>query len=318
MILITGSTGFIGRHLVARLLREDKRVRLLLPAHKVQNLPWDNPPEIVVGTLTDEETVFQAMNGVNTVIHLESAQWWGTEKEMERLEVAGTRKLVEAARTARVGRVIILSHLGATSASAYPLIRVKGKVEEIVRGSGLAYTIIRPGLVFGKEDAFFNHIAMLLNVNPVFFFMPGQGEVVLHPIYIDDLVEVLMQTLENIDTVDEAIDIGGPEYITLSDLIATIMRVSGDYRTVVSIPPYLLRWLNSLSSLFVRRTLVTRQWLDVLATNRVAKIGTMPRYFDVNMHRLEDTLLTYLPEQNTFADTVRYTFQRHPRSFKTD
>ena len=201
MILITGATGFIGRHLVARLTESGKPFRLLLPDYAVRDVPRDTAEmEIIVGTLDDEETLFRAMNGVNTVIHLESAQWWGTERELERIEVAGTRRFVEAARTARVGRIITLSHIGATSASAYPLIRVKGRMEEVVRSSGLAYTIIRPGVVFGEDDAFFNHIAMLLSVNPFFFFMPGRGEVVLHPLYIDDLIEVLMQTLENIDT----------------------------------------------------------------------------------------------------------------------
>ena len=313
MILITGSTGFIGRHLVARLLADGRAVRCLLP--EGVEVTWDAPtqPEIVRGTLGDDEALFRAATGISTIIHLESGQWWGNARQLERLEVYGTRNLVEAARAARVGRVIMLSHLGATPASGYPLLRVKGSVEEIIRASGIAYTVLRTGLIFGEDDAFYSHIAMSLAMNPFAFIMPGRGEVVLHPLYIDDLVAILAQTLENINTVDAVIEIGGPEYITLRDLIRTIMRVSRRRRMILSVPPYLVRMFTRISGVFTPRTLITPQWLDLLATNRVAQLGTVPKYFDVQLHRLEDTLLTYMPGRYGWLTSLRYLWRRPPR-----
>src|SRR4051812_47718439 len=184
MILVTGATGFIGRHLVARLMAEGRSVRVLLPPHKHQHLTWDNPPEIITGNILDEEALFRAVTGVHVIIHLENAQWWGRPRDLERIELGGTRNLITAARGARVGRIITVSHLGAAPAAAYPLLRFKGMVEEAIRSSGLAYTILRSGLVFGEDDAFVNHLAMQLSANPMFFLMPGRGEVVLHPIYV--------------------------------------------------------------------------------------------------------------------------------------
>ncbi|MEL6270936.1 MAG: NAD(P)H-binding protein [Chloroflexota bacterium] len=318
MILITGATGFIGRHLVRRLLRHDYRVRCLIPEYKLRDFKWnveeDGPaPEVVVGTLLDEEVIYRAVTGIHTVIHLESAQWWGNERDLERVDLTGTRKLVEAARSARVGRIVVLSHLGATTAAAYPLMRVKGAVEDVVRSSGLAFTILRSGVVFGEEDSFCNHIAMLLFSNPFIFLMPGRGEVVLHPIYIGDLITLLEQTLENMDTVDQVIEVGGPEYITLIDLIRTVMRVSGRYRMIIPVPPYVFRWINRGTRVILRRTLLTPQWLDLLATNRAAQLGTVTRYFDIRLRRLEDTMLTYMPRQNSMADALRYLFRRRPQ-----
>ena len=315
MILVTGATGFIGKHLVERLLQDGYPVRCLLPTHHTTKTPWETDPDIIVGTLMDSVVLYQAMSGVNTVIHLENAQWWGYERDLERVEVLGTRNLVEAARSARVGRIITLSHLGATPSAAYPLMRVKGRVEEIIRSGGTAYTIIRSGVVFGQDDAFINHIAMQLFSNPILFLMPGRGEVVLHPIYIHDLVEAITQTLENLDTVDQVVEIGGPEYITLRDLIRTVMRVSGRERLIVSVPPYTLRWINQVTRLLLPRTLLTPQWLDLLATNRVAKISNLTRYYTIKPHRLEDTLLTYLPGANGMGATLRAIFRRRPRSF---
>jgi NADH dehydrogenase len=316
MILVTGGTGFIGRRLVARMQEAGIPVRLLLNARRaeqLESLGLPQPPDVVVGTILDEEALFRAVSGVHAIIHLENCQWWGRAGDFERIELAGTRALIAAARAARVGRIITVSQLGAAPASAYTLHRYKGQVEETIRAGGLAYTILRAGLVFGEDDSFFNHIAMQLKANPLVFLMPGQGEVVLHPIHIDDLVTALLRTLSNISTVDATIEIGGPEYITLRDLIRTIMRVTGTSRLVVGVPPYLLRWLTAVYARVLPRSLITSQWLDILATNRTARINTIFEMFDIRPRRLEDTLLTYLRGRPHTLPMLRYTFRRRPR-----
>lgn len=317
MILVTGATGLVGRHFVQRLMDENIPIRCLLTQRRAQNLPWDithpNAPEIVIGNVLDEESFFRAVTGVHVVVHLENAQWWGRRRDLERVELAGTRTLVSVARAARVGRIITLSQLGATPASAYVLHRIKGQVEEVVRNSGVAYTIIRSGLIYGEEDAFINHIASMLRISPLFFLMPGQGEIVLHPIYIDDLVEVLFRSLNLIDLIDRTIEIGGPEYQTLEDLLNTIMRVTGMHRLLIAVPPYLLRWLSSIYARILPRSLMTTQWLDILATNRTAPLGSTYNNFGFHPRRFEETLLTYLPQRRHFVGVLRDTFRRRPR-----
>ncbi|MFZ4816776.1 MAG: SDR family oxidoreductase, partial [Phototrophicaceae bacterium] len=242
MILITGATGFIGRALLPQLQRTGQPLRVLLSPRQVPSADWAGI-EAIQTDYSDQETLYRAVTGVHTIIHLESAQWWGSPRDLEQIDLYHTRGLLDAARAARVGRIIYLSHLGATPSAAYPLLRVKGQVEQLIQSSGLAYTIFRPGVIFGEGDAFINHMAMILALNPFFFLMPGRGEVVLHPLHITDLVAALLQSLEHLDTLDRVLDIGGLEYITLEDLIRTVMRVSGLYRPIVSVPPYALRWL---------------------------------------------------------------------------
>ena len=314
MILITGATGFIGRHLVARLLADGYAVRVLLPEHKAAPLLWTTAPEVVLGTVLDDEALFRAATGAHVIIHLENAQWWGRPRDLERIELVGTRNLITSARAARVGRIITLSHLGASASSAYPLMRVKGAVEDLIKSSGLAYTIIRSGIVFGEDDAFVNHIAMQLRANPFFFLMPGRGEVVLHPLYIGDLIEALRGALDRIETVDEVLEIGGPEYITLEDLIRTVMRVSNAPRAVIGVPPYVLRWLTGIFSRVMPRSLITAQWLDILATNRTARLGNTFQYFGIRPRRFEDTLLTYMRGRRYALPMLRYVARRRPRA----
>lgn len=313
MILVTGGTGFVGRHLVSELLAQGRPVRLLLNAERAEKLPWPEPPEVVTGTILDDEALFRATTGAHVIIHLENAFWWGRSRDLERIELAGTRALITAARAARVGRIITLSQLGATPASAYPLLRIKGQVEDLVRNSGLAYTILRPGLVFGEDDAFFNHLAMQIRSNPFVFFLPGRGEVVLHPLYIGDLVQAIIGCLDRMDTVDTTIELGGPEYITLGDLTRTIMRVSGASRSVIHVPPYMMRWSSRLFGLMLRRNLITEQWLDLLAANRTARIGSIYQMFEIRPRRMEDLMLTYMRRPGYTRALLRYSFRRRPR-----
>jgi uncharacterized protein YbjT (DUF2867 family) len=302
---------------VARLLREGLPVRCLVNPHRVGQAEWADAdgatPDLVVGDPLDPEAVFRAVTGVHTIIHLENAFWWGGRDQLERVEVLGTQILVEAARAARVGRIITLSHLGATPSSAYLLHRTKGRVEEIIRNSGLAYTIIRTGIVFGQDDAFINHIAMTLASNPLVYLMVGQGEVVLHPIHVDDLVQTLVQALESITVVDATIEFGGPEYTSMRDLVRTVMRVTGQRRLVIGVAPYLMRFIVRMYGFVVVRAMITPQWMDLLATNRTATIGNCYLYFGFNPRRIEDTLVTYMPGRPYLRLLIRESFRRRPR-----
>ena len=274
MILLTGATGFVGRHVLRHLLAQPnlhpigcllspaQGKRLLALPQVSAMLPADGADDVLKvfsGTLRDEEALFRALTGVDVIIHLEGAQWWGRPRDLEQVELEGTRVLLATARAARVGRIITLSHLGASPASAFTLLRIKGQVEELIRASGLAYTILRSGLAFGEEDAFVNHLAMQLRTLPFVFLMPGQGEVVLHPIHIDDLARAIGGCLEAIDTVDNVIEIGGAEYLSMGDMMRTIMRVSRAQRLLIPMPPYALRAVAEVYSRLLPRALISPQ-----------------------------------------------------------
>ncbi|GIV80710.1 MAG: 3-beta-hydroxy-Delta(5)-steroid dehydrogenase [Anaerolineae bacterium] len=271
---------------------------------------WPEGVEIVAGQLDDAQALYQAMQGVHTVFHLVSAQWWGTRRDLQRVDIEGTHQVIAAARAARIGRLFYLSQLGAEPASAYDLLRVKGQVEALVRNSGLAYTIVRSGIIFGPEDRFVNGIAMLLRSNPIFFLQPGKGESLLHPLYVEDLAAALVNSLERIDLVDTTIEVGGAEYLTYHEMVRTVMRVTRAKRIIVPVPPYLLRSLNRWVKRVVRRWPMTSQWLDILASNRTAKLGNLYDYCGVRPVRFEDTLLTYMPQRHYFRELLRFMWQR--------
>ena len=305
MILVTGASGFVGRHLIPALVEAGWPVRALVPPRR-RRMSWPDGVEVTVGRVSDPAALHQAMQRVHTVFHLASAQWWGGRRDLERVDVEGTRNVIAAARAARIGRLFLLSHLGAEPSSAYPLLRVKGQVEAQVRHSGLPYTIMRCGVFFGQEDRFVNNIAMLLRTNPLFFFQPGQGESLLHPLYIGDLVQALVNSLERIALVDATIEIGGAEYLTFNEMVRTVMRVSHAKRVIVSVPPYALRGFTRAMTRVVRRWPMSPQWFDLLSGNRTAKLGNLFDYCDVRPVRFEDTLLTYMPQRRYALELARF------------
>lgn len=315
MILVTGATGFIGQALVKRLAANRLPVQVLVsPQDKqAQRIAWPEPVTTVSGSLHDAESLHRAMTGIHTVYHLASAQWWGRHRDFERVDIQGTRNLITAVRSARIGRIKVMSHLGAAPSSAYLLMRIKGQVEEQVRNSGIAYTIFRSGVVFGREDSFVNGVAMLLRANPLMIFQPGQGESLIHPIYIDDLVEAMARSLENLNTVDQTLEIGGPEYVTYNELLRTIMRVTQAQRMIVSVPPYTLRSMTGLINL-VMRWPMTPQWLDILAENRIAPLGNLYDVFGIRPVRFEDTIVTYMRGRHYLPELVRHTLRRRPQA----
>ncbi len=305
MILVTGASGFVGRHLIPALAEAGWPVRALVPPRR-RRMSWPDGVEVTVGRVSDPAALHQAMQRVHTVFHLASAQWWGGQRDLERVDVEGTRNVIAAARAARIGRIFFLSHLGAEPSSAYRLLRVKGRVEELIRRSGLPFTIMRCGVLFGPEDRFVNGIAMLLRANPFFFFQPGQGESLLHPLYIGDLVQALVNSLERIALVDATIEIGGAEYMTFNEMVRTVMRVSHAKRVIVSVPPYALRGMTRTIRRVLPRWPLSTQWFDLLAGHRTAKLGNLFDYCDVRPVRFEDTLLTYMPQRRYALELVRF------------
>ncbi|MFC1961363.1 SDR family oxidoreductase [Chloroflexota bacterium] len=318
MILITGAHGFIGRHLVAGLLDAGWSVRVLVPTQRGRvRLPWTEEQvrsgqgiDVVMGNLDDPDALAAALDGVHTIFHLAGALWWGGARDVARVDVDGTAAIIQAGQRKKVGRLIVVSHLGAAPASAYNLMRAKGQAEHLVTSSGVPYTIIRSGIVFGEQDRFVNNLAMILRLNPLLFIQPGQGENLLHPLYINDLVAVLVQCMDNLDTIDRILDIGGPEYLTFNEMVRTVMRVSGARRMILTLPPYMIRFFTRLMGRIFRRWPVTPQWFDIIASHRTASLGTVFDVFGIKPARFEDTLVQYMPERRYLWELIRFLFSR--------
>ncbi len=279
MILVTGATGFVGRRLVRRLGQTSLDVRVLLrPGTDMARLPKGVPVHAMVGSLNTPDSLLAAMDGVHTIYHLIGTETRGRHAQLDEVDISGTQTICDAALAARVGRIIMVSRIGADRASAFPVLRAKGEIEEIVKRSGLAYTILRSGVLFGQGDRFSEHIAMLAKAFPV-YLVPNDGEQILHPLWVEDLVTSLVLSLQNLDLIDHTISLGGPELLTYRRIVMRVMYAIGAQRPIVSLPLQLHRagaWF--LDGLFARWPF-TEQWAEMLSINQSAELGTIERVF---------------------------------------
>jgi NADH dehydrogenase len=310
MILITGATGFIGRALIRQLFETGHPVRVLIrPSKGSPRLPKGVPVEVAVVSLADERAIRAALIDVDTIIHLAGTESQGRDAKLSTVDVKGTENLARVAAEAGVSRMIYLSHLGASRSSGYPVFKAKGIAEEHIRRSGVPYTIFRSSIVFGPEDHFTTGLARMLQSSPFFFPIPGGERTVIQPLWVEDLVSVILWSLNNNDTLNQTYEIGGSEYFTVSQIVETIMQMTGHSRILFELHPVLMRALIVTLESFVPKFPASSFWLDYVSVSRTCPVDNLPNTFGLMPARFSYRL-DYLKHSSRLAEIWKQTAQR--------
>jgi uncharacterized protein YbjT (DUF2867 family) len=310
MILITGGTGFIGRVLVRKFQEEDQPIRLILrPSRKSPALPPGVQLEVAISNLNESRNLRVAMVGVDTVYHLAGVEHYGAYGDLVGVDIRGTQAVVDAAVDAGVDRFFYVSHLGVDRSSAYPVLKAKAIAEEQIRKSGIDYTTIRSGIVYGKNDAFTSGLASLLSVFPFLFFMPGEGGTLLQPLWVEDLVTCLLWALDESETRMKTYEIGGPEQLTFKQICKTVMEKLDIQRRLVKMHPSYLRGLTVFLDTLFPGLPVSVFWLDYLAANRTCALDSVPRSFNLLPSRFSHQI-DYLKDINWQGETFKKLLRR--------
>jgi len=227
MMLITGASGYIGRHLAARLVLQGERPRCLVRDIKRAErvLPADSV-ELVQGDTTQAETLKAAVQGVDTIVHaafmtadLKQSQG----NHYEATNVDGTANLIAAARSAGVERVIEISGLGTKQDKPGSYMQGRFLAEKMLMESGLQWTIIRPSVLFGHGAPFMQALADLIRSAPIVPLVGGGG-LKFQPIYVEDVISVIVKVLGNAESSNGKIyTIGGPGYYTFTEIIDALL-----------------------------------------------------------------------------------------------
>lgn len=307
MILLTGGTGFIGRVLARHLVENGQRVRLLLrPAARTPRLPKGVPVEVAVASLSDRRGLRATLRGVRVVYHLAGSEHAGARADLQSADVEGTRHLAQVAAEAKIERFIFLSHLGADRASAYPVFKAKGIAEESLRTSGVPYTIVRSALVFGPGDHFTTTLARLIAVSP-FLLLPGRGEALLQPLWVEDLAACLSWMLEDTTTIQQTYEVGGNEYFSFRQAVEVILHTLRKRRLLVPCSFPFLRALTVAFETIFPRFPTSSFWLDYLSVHRTCAIDSLPRTFGLMPARFASHL-GYLRGVRWGEEMLRYLF----------
>jgi NADH dehydrogenase len=151
--------------------------------------------------------------------------------------------------------------------------------------------------VYGPNDRFTTGMARILGSLPFLFLMPSDGRVVLQPLWVEDLVTCLAWSLDDPETRNRTIDIGGPEYLSFRQIVEMVMQETGVRRALFGLGPPYLRGVTVLMESMFPNLPVSVYWLDYLAVNRTTALDTMPRAFNLMPSRMSQRL-AYLRGRN--------------------
>lgn len=246
-ILVLGGTGFVGRHLCEALNRRGCHITVPTrrwPARSVQMLPFVT---VVRADVHDPRALAQLVSGHDAVVNL-VAVLHGDEARFERLHVTLPTHVAQACVAAGVRRLVHVSALGADlqGPSMYQRSKAQGEqaLQSLASAQGLALTVLRPSVIFGADDAFINLFARLQKVFPL---MPLAGAGTrFQPVSVQDVARALIAALENPRTAGQVYELGGPEVLTLAQLVQHAGRWAGCERPILPLP-HVLGYLQALA-----------------------------------------------------------------------
>jgi uncharacterized protein YbjT (DUF2867 family) len=250
IVVVAGGSGFVGGAIARELSGRGHRVVVLShrsaarsggePAPGVERRPAD---------VTRPDTLAPALAGVDALVislgfrnsPIEAPRRGQT---FERVDADGTVALVVAAKAAGVRRIVYISGAGAAKDAPRHWFRAKWRAEEAIRGSGITYTILRPSWVYGPGDRSLNRFLGMGRWLP---FIPqiGNGRQLLAPVFVDDVGALVADALESAAADGATLEVGGPDTLSMDEIIRTALRVSGRRRPILHAPVAIMKLLTA-------------------------------------------------------------------------
>jgi len=268
-IAITGGTGFVGSALAEALRRDGHEVVLI--ARRVRQAPPPATPIHSVG-LGDTDALAGAFAGCDAVAHLAGINRELGSQTYRAVHIVGTANVIAAARAAGVGRVVMLSFLRARAECGSPYHESKWEAEELIRRSGLAYTIVKSGVIYGRGDHLLDHLSHALFTLP-FFATVGLRQPPLAPIAVRDVARILSAALTTDRLVGRTVAVVGPEVLSMRAIVEQVASAIGRRAIVFPLPVLFHRLLGRLAEALMRVPLVSSAQVQMLHEGLTAPSG---------------------------------------------
>ena len=240
-VFVTGATGFVGREVVKQLHQAGHTLRALVRSVGFhQTFSSTQGFETHTGDILDPNSLKGSMAGIEAVIHLVGIISEAGEKTFENVHREGTRNVLRAAQESGVRRFVHMSALGTRANALARYHQTKWEAEELVRHSGLDFTIFRPSIIYGPQDHFVNLFAKLIRWSPILPVI-GSGEGRMQPVPVEHVAKAFASSLTERRSVGETYDLCGSDVLTFNQLLDQIMDVMQKRRLRLHLPLGLAR-----------------------------------------------------------------------------
>jgi NADH dehydrogenase len=236
---VFGGSGFVGRYVVRRLAREGWQVRVAVRRPdaalflKTAGVVGQVTPVAV--NIRDERSVRAAVSGADLVVNLVGILFQRGRQRFDAVQSEGAGRVAAAAAAAGVRTLIHVSAIGADASSTSAYARSKGAGEAAVRSAFPRAVILRPSIVFGPEDDFFNRFAKMAMVSPALPLVGG-GTTRFQPVYVLDVAEAVARVADNPDLAGKTFELGGPRIYSFRELMQLLLAELGRRRMLIGLP----------------------------------------------------------------------------------
>jgi nucleoside-diphosphate-sugar epimerase len=295
-VLVAGGTGLLGEEIVRALVRDGHTVTVMSRSAPSKDL-FEGRVAGVRGDVTDVSSLREPLQGQEVVV--DAVQFPNSPIEnpkkgftFERIDLGGTKNLVDAAREAGVRHFIGLSGVGARQDAAYHWLRFKWQEEEHIKASGVPFTVFRPSWIYGPRDVSLNRFLGFARFLP---FVPvvGDGKNRINPLFIADLGVHVSAAIGREEAIGQVFEIGGPQVMTMDEVIRTALKVSGKRRPLIHQPKGLMKAVAAVIQHAPTRPL-TPGAVDFITLDGIADTGRLEEVFGFQLTPLEEGLKTYL------------------------
>jgi NADH dehydrogenase len=300
LITIFGGSGFLGRHLVRALARRHYRIRIAcrrpdLTGH-LQPLGRVGQIHAVQANVRNAGSVEAAARGASTVINLVGILFERGQQRFNAVQDQGAARVAQAA-TAQGARMIQVSAIGADENSASLYARSKALGEKAVFAASPDAVIVRPSVVFGPEDDFFNKFGAMARMLPALPLVGG-GETKFQPVFAGDVAEAIAQIVEGKAKPGTIFEIGGAEVLTFKEILEYVLKVTERRRLLVPVP-FALAKLKAAFQQLMPKPLLTPDQVELLKSDNVVSAqakaeGRTLAAFGVEPTAIESIVPTYL------------------------
>jgi NADH dehydrogenase len=291
VVTVFGGSGFIGRYVVKRLAQQGWLVRVAVrrPSRAAFLQPLGDVGQITLlrAPIQDAAAVRTVLEGADAAINLVGLLFEKGKQNFEAVHLRGARQVAEAAAAAGVKHLVQISAIGAEVSAEAKYARTKGAGEQAVSQAFPAAAIVRPSIVFGPEDEFFNLFASLAQLSPVLPLIGG-GATRFQPVYVGDVADAVVKCLTDPACAGKSYELGGPQVYSFKELLELMLRQIGRRRLLLPLP----FWAASLEAAVLEWSpmpLLTRDQVKLLRHDNVvgpdaltfADLGIQPTSVEV-------------------------------------